>query len=308
MTLRRVIGVGGGTAVPLVVLILLFGNQWLYDALLRNDVGYSGTGGQFLRWLEFPVWRLTAGSTRHRAFLYVVSLDFTVLLLLVLAVGLAVLAARALDERRGLFGAVVAAWWATIVAAGVAGLVRGLLLAWVLEYPGSMRSMSVWQGFAQGLGFGFWFGWLAGIGALVGFLLARPRVATPAGAPGTGPIPVVPPRPGTGPMPIVPQHPSAVPYAPPPGAQYAPGPQQPPQPQQPPPGWSGAPSVPPAQPPVQQPPAAPAPPADAPADAGDKREEAAEEAREDEHAEPKDEREDGPKDEREDDGGLAPPK
>ncbi|MFC6930391.1 hypothetical protein ACFQHO_08645 [Actinomadura yumaensis] len=259
-----------GAVVPLALISLLFGNQWVTDAILKSDFEYDKGVGRLVAWLQFPSWRLTTGE-RHldNGFAYVVAIDFSLVLFFAVAAALVLAGARSLDPARNLFGAVIVGWWATFVAGGLAGLVDGVLMNWTLDYPDRTMAMMVWNGVSQGVGFGLVYGWLAGLGALVGFLVARGR--TPMGA--VPPGQQQPPYQARMPQALSPQHPAAVPYVPP-GQQGQPG--QPYQQGQPQPGWGAAPvpqmpaqpqgqPQPVAYPPPQPAPAAPAPPPPAPA-------------------------------------------
>jgi hypothetical protein len=271
---------------PIALLALLFNNQWVVDAI-RDDLDHGSGIGPLVAAFQFPQWRLTAGQSNWS---YVFALDFALLLFLVLLALLVFAGARAIDPRGGVLGALITGWWATAVAGGVAGVIGGALVAWALDMPGQIMSRSIWITIGNGASFGVLFGWIAGLGALAGFLVTRPRAAAQqpygaqqqygaqqpqpyAGQPYGG-QPYAQPQPGAqvpqqG-MPQQPVHPSAVPYVPPQGQPQqqpqwgAPAvPQQPGAPQQ-----FGAPPAPPPQqaagqqqPADQQQAAQPAPPA-----------------------------------------------
>ncbi|TDD58745.1 hypothetical protein E1298_46960, partial [Actinomadura rubrisoli] len=265
MTTRRMFVTAIGAVIPVIVLALLFDNQWVVDAINDSDFEYDEGLGTLVGWLEFPSWRVSgvSGSSRTE-WDYVLALDFSTLLFLVLLALLVLAAVRSIDPRRGHFGAVVVGWWATVLAGGLTGIVRGFLAKWTLDIPDGSLDEAIWRSVSGGAGFGLAYGWLAGLGALAGFFTGRPREYAPQQAmQGAYPPPGAYPHPGAslppgGPMPsgpqmmpqqahggqgLPPQHPAAVPYVPPPGAPQqqpawgAPGPQQPypgmPVPQQP---------------------------------------------------------------------------
>ncbi|GAA1808467.1 hypothetical protein GCM10009735_46980 [Actinomadura chokoriensis] len=289
----------GGAVVPIALISILLGNQWVIDAI--NDTGLHWDEGIAppLYWLLFPSWRLTPGDSAWR---YVAVLDFGVVLFFVLLILFAVAGARAVDDRRGAIGAVVTGWWATVVAGGIAGFVIGVLLRWALDIS-SGSGPFIFGAVTRGASFGFAYGWLAGLGMLLGFLMSRGRgaAAQQPGQPGQY-APHQPAMPVQQPygqpaqqqaVPYVPQQ--AQPQQPWGGMPQQPVPQQyqqqpyqqqpqypqqaqpqPGQPQQPQPQQYGAPPVPPqpsAPAPEQAPPAAPEAPdepkPDAPEDAAD---------------------------------------
>ncbi|WP_131742498.1 hypothetical protein [Actinomadura roseirufa] len=228
MTTRRIFVMALGALVPVVLLSLLFGNQWVIEALVKNDFDYTRGAGQLMLWLQYPRWRLTTGSFDWR---FLVAEDVSTLLFFALVPVLTLVGARSLEPRRGLFGAVLTGWWASVAAGGVSGIVAGVLLDWAFDYPGQETSRTIFSAISNGACFGLAFGWLAGAGALVGFLVTRPReyavqhpaagAVPPPGAllPPGGPHPAaiampVQPTHGEG---LPPQHPAAVPYVPPPG-------------------------------------------------------------------------------------------
>ncbi|NKZ03638.1 hypothetical protein [Actinomadura latina] len=289
MTMRRMLVMAGGAVVPIALISLLFGNQWVVDAI--NDTGLHWDEGIAppLYWLLFPKWRLSAGPAPWK---FVLALDFSTVLFFLLLIGFAAVGARALDPRRGGLGAVVTGWWATVVAGGIGGFVMGVLLSWVLDLS-SDRGPYVFNAVSHGAAFGFAYGWLAGIGMLLGYLVTRRGATAQAQQPGQ----YAPQQPG---MPMqqpygqpMGQRPGqyaqqqAVPYVPPQGQPQQPWggvPQQPMQQQYPhqqpgvpqqygaaPVQQPSVPQQPPAPPPEQAPPAAPEAPAEAkqdpPADA-----------------------------------------
>ncbi|SPT49338.1 Uncharacterised protein [Actinomadura madurae] len=332
MTMRRMLAMTGGALVPLAVLSLLVGNQWVTDAIAESGFEFGDGIGPLVSWLFALAWRFTPRTGAD--WRSVVSDDFS---LLVLFAVLAVLVAggiRLTDPERGPFGAVIIGWWAAVVAAGASGLVSGPLSYWALDFPDDSLSMVIFSSIGQGAAFGLAFGWLSGLGALGGLFLGRPREAGPrppgaqqpygppqpyAAQPG---MPMQQPYPQQAPPQQMPQqmphqphqpHPSAVPYVPPQGQPpqagwgAGPVPQQPGQPGQPG-GQFGAPPVPqqPSAPPQEQapPPASPAEPEEAPRDApGEAPKGPGEDAPEDAGDDtPKDDPKDEPADDGKDDG------
>lgn len=284
MTMRRMVAMAGGAVAPIALLALLFNNQWVADAIRESGFDMSRGIGPLVAVFQFPSWRLTLGGHWQ----HLLAIDFTLLLFLVLLGLLVFGAARIVEPRQSLLGAIVTGWWATAVAGGAAGLVGGVLIAWAIDVPGPMMSRTIWSMIGNGANFGVMFGWIAGLGALGGSMVARPREGVqqpyggrqPYGAPQPGaqmPRPGMPPQgapqgmppQGMPPQGVPPQgvpqqpmqpHPSAVPYVPPQGQPQQPppwggpaGPQQPGAPQQ-----YGPPPVP-QQPPAQQAPAQEAP-------------------------------------------------
>ncbi|MFA1542790.1 hypothetical protein [Actinomadura monticuli] len=278
MTMRRMLVMAGGAVVPLALISILLGNQWVVDAI--NDTGLHWDEGIAppLYWLLFPAWRLSPG---HLAWKYVVVLDIGVVLFFVLLILLAVAGARAVDPQRGAIGAVVTGWWATVVAGGIAGFVLGVMMRWALDITSDSGPL-IFNAAARGASFGFAYGWLAGLGMLLGYILGRPRGAAaqpgpyaqrpgmPVQQPAYGqpmpqqPMPQQPMQPMQQPAPYVPQ-----PQQPWGGMPQQPVPQQYPQQQAAPQQFGAAQPAP--QPPVPQQPPAPQAPAEtpeAPAEAG----------------------------------------
>lgn len=259
-----------GAVLPVAVFALLLDNQWVVDAIRESDFRYNEGVGPLVAWSHSLAWRITPADGSKWSF--VLAVDFATLLFFVLLAALVAAAARIVDVNRGPLGALIVGWWAAIVAGGITGLVFGPLLYWTLDLRSA--SEAIFSSISQGVASGFSFGWIAGLGALGGFLVSRPRTAggrqpygvqlgMPQGVQQPQqpyvpqqPVPQMPPQQMHPQMPqqVPPQqmhrqmppqqqmqpHPSAVPYVPPQGQ----GQQQPP--------WGAAP-VP------QQPAGAPAP-------------------------------------------------
>ncbi|WP_030171036.1 hypothetical protein [Spirillospora albida] len=312
MTMRRMIAMALGALLPVLAIALVMGNQWVADEINESDLERGEGLAPLVTWLQVPMWRISGPGSRTE-WKYIFAIDFTLLVMLGLLAALVVVGARSVDPRRGAFGAFITGWWAAVLAAGLSGIVEGVLLNWAFPFPGG-ASRTIWISISTGLGFGFAYGWLVGLGTLAGYAVGRsrtPAAQQPYGQPqpfggGTGPQPM-PFGGSTGPQPMPyapqqpygrpagyppvqpgpqmgtgPQHPAAVPYTPPPGT---------PQP----PAWGAAPA--PGQPPAQ-PPAQPGPPAqdESDGDAGPPRE-----------APPRDEPKDGPQEPPED-GPQDPPR
>ncbi|MDX6431303.1 MAG: hypothetical protein QOE54_3669, partial [Streptosporangiaceae bacterium] len=278
MTTRRVIAMTVSALGAVGLIALVFGNQWLYAWLYDHDVfSHSSATGRLVSWLQFPQWRVSPVRADSLA-----PADLSLIVLLGL-LGLFVLAAaRSLEPRRGVAGALVVGWWATVVAAGIAGLVRAVLLMVLDHFPGFETSALVYSSVLSGAGFGLAFGWLPGLATMIAFVVTRPKDLAPQG-PGAGPnlggaapmpqpagaarapypqrsgwAPVPPPpTPGpTGPQPVpgVPPGPAWAPQPPPAYGGYPPPPAGY---QAPPPGYA-PPGYPPAPPPQMLPGAVPA--------------------------------------------------
>ncbi|MFC4049159.1 hypothetical protein ACFOY4_05645 [Actinomadura syzygii] len=272
MTMRRILMMAGGAVLPVAVFALLFDNQWVVDAIRDSDFRYNEGIGPLVSWSHALAWRFTPGDGSKWTF--VLAVDFTTLLFFVLLAALVAAAARFLDVNRGPLGALIVGWWAAIVAAGIAGLVFGPLLYWTLDLRSA--SEAIFSSISQGVSSGFAFGWIAGLGAVGGFLMSRPRtpgVQQPYGGggqaygmqpgmqPGTQLGVQQPQQPYGGQQPYVPQqmHQQPMPQQAPPQQMQPQQPMPPQQPMQPHP--SAVPYVPP-QGQGQQPPwgAAPVPP------------------------------------------------
>ncbi|WP_433246984.1 hypothetical protein [Actinomadura nitritigenes] len=173
MTTRRMFMMSGGSLVPLLVLALLVGNQWVIDAINKSDFKYDEGLGPLVARLLFVAWRFT--PPRGLDWRFVVSDDFTTLLLFAVVAVLVLAGARTIDPERGLLGALITGWWAAVVAGGVAGGVSGLLLNWSVKYSNGSVSRNFFESLQAGAASGLLYGWLAGIGALAGFLLSRSR-------------------------------------------------------------------------------------------------------------------------------------
>ncbi|NYE16181.1 hypothetical protein [Actinomadura citrea] len=308
MTMRRMLATTGGAVVPMALLALLFGNQWVVDEINKSDLRYDEGIGPVVTWLLTLAWRITPmGSLGVKQ---VVAEDFGLLVFFGVLVGLVLAGTRLADPERGPFGALIIGWWAAVVAGGVSGIVAAPLTRWAFEFhDGSFgRTFSATVG--QGASFGFAFGWLAGLGALGGFFLARIRESGPRPQQPYAPAqPYMAPQGAPMQQQPYPQqmqpHPSAVPYVPPQGQPQqpawgaAPVPPPPQQGQPPQPGQFGVPPVPPqpsAPPQEQAAPEASEEPEEAPEGAPEgRREESPEEAPEGPE-EPKDGSADGPKD------------
>ncbi|MGW3767355.1 hypothetical protein [Actinomadura verrucosospora] len=304
MTMRRMLAMTGGAVVPMALLALLFGNQWVVEQINRSDIRYDEGIGPVVSWLLTLAWRLTPmeGPGVKGAF----AEDFSLLVFFAVLVGLVLAGARLADPERGPFGALIIGWWAAVVAGGVSGIVAAPLTRWAFEFHDGSFGRTFSSTVGQGASFGFAFGWLAGLGALAGFFLARTREAGPrqpyAPAQPSMAQPGVPMQQTPYPQ-QMPPHPSAVPYVPPQGQPQQPAwgappvPPQPPQPgQAPQPGQFGVPPVPPqpsAPPQERTPPETPEEPDAAP---GESSEGAPEEPKESPGEGPQEGREDEPKD------------
>ncbi|QKW38115.1 hypothetical protein HUT06_32325 [Actinomadura sp. NAK00032] len=267
MTMRRMLVMAGGAVVPIALISILLGNQWVVDAINETGIHYDEGIAPPLYWLLYPSWRLTAGDATWK---FLVAVDLGTILFFVLLILLAVAGARAVDPQRGALGAAVTGWWATVVAGGVAGLFDGILINWALDLPDG-AGPNVFNSVTHGASFGFGYGWLAGLGMLLGFVMSRGRGAGAQQQPGgpyaqqqAGPYAQQPYGQPMAPMQQQPmQQPmqqQAAPYVPPQGQPQQPWggvPQQPMQqyPQQQAPQPYGAAPMPP-QPPAQQPPQA----------------------------------------------------
>jgi hypothetical protein len=227
MTAQRVRTLVLSGLAPVVLIALLLGNQWAVLFAARHDlvgrqIRLDGGGlenlGRLVAWLQFPSWRVTGPTS------FVVVQDVS-LLLLFAAVALLILAgARAVDPHRGATSALVLGWWATVVAAAVAGLIRGLLTVTFVNIPRLAAWNFIWDGLQSGALFGLVYGWLTGLAMVLGFLATRSKEEG-AAAPGSyGPGvqgPAAPPPP-------LPQRVPQTSYAPQPlgGGQWPPPPQQ----------------------------------------------------------------------------------
>ncbi|MWA03812.1 hypothetical protein F8568_026195 [Actinomadura sp. LD22] len=223
MTTRRMFMMSGGSLVPLLVLALLVGNQWVVDAIDKSGFKLDEGLGPLVRHLFFVAWRFT--PPRGLDWRFVVSDDLTTLVLFAVVALLVLAAARTVDPQRGPLSALITGWWAAVVAGGVAGGLSGLLLKWAVRYPGGSVSRNFFESLEAGAASGLLYGWLAGLGALAGFLLSRPRgqaAPRPAGQ-------YAPQQPYGAPQSFAPQQgaPMQQPYAPQPYPSQQPYGQQP---------------------------------------------------------------------------------
>src|SRR4051812_20058248 len=114
MTARRVLALILGALGVVGLIALVFGNQWTLEFLYKHDLAQSDGAGRLLVWLTFPYWRLTPGGSFSNLLINDISL-----ILLFVAIGLLIMAgARALDPDRGVIGALILGWWATVIGAG----------------------------------------------------------------------------------------------------------------------------------------------------------------------------------------------
>ncbi|MBO2462023.1 hypothetical protein [Actinomadura violacea] len=173
MTMRRMFMMSGGSLVPLAVLAVLVGNQWVVDAIIKSDFRLDKGIGPLVARLLFLSWRFT--PPHGLSWRYAVTLDFTTLLALVGTALLVAAGARSVDAARGPVGALITGWWAVIAAGGVAGFVFGLLQNWALGFHATSMSTNIFNGIDKGASAGLLYGWLAGAGALAGYLIGRPR-------------------------------------------------------------------------------------------------------------------------------------
>ncbi|MGI8336354.1 hypothetical protein ACRYCC_40965 [Actinomadura scrupuli] len=279
MTTRRVITMTVSALGAVGLIALVFGNQWLYTWFYDNDVyRYRSVTGRPASWLQFPQWRVSPLEAE-----YLIPPDLSLIVLLGLLGAFVLAAARSLEPRRGVVGALVVGWWATVVAAGLAGLVRGILLVVLNDYPDRLVADLVFGTMLTGAGFGLALGWLPGLATMIAYLVTRPEGLAPQAA-GAGGAPV-PNLAGMGPMPRpaggapyprqagwapVPPPPTSGPTGPQPVPGFPPGPAWAPQPppggyppppagyQAPPPaGYAPPPGFPPAPPPQAPPGAVP---------------------------------------------------
>ncbi|TMQ99901.1 hypothetical protein ETD83_17840 [Actinomadura soli] len=262
MTMRRMFMMAAGAVLPVAVIALLFDNQWVVDAIRESDFEYDEGIGPLVSYSQTLAWRLTPG--RGMEWSYVLVMDFAVLLFFVLLGLLVVGGARIIDPNRGPLGAVIVGWWAAIVAGAVSGLVYGPLAHWTLDFMSASASRTIFFAIGQGATAGALFGWLAGLGALGGFVISGPRTGAQQPYGGQQQYqqhpPFAPQQPGMPGMPMQQPMPQQQMPQPPmqqqPMQQMQPGMQQQMQPHP-----SAVPYVPPQVPPQQQPPwgAAPVP-------------------------------------------------
>ncbi|HEX2314920.1 MAG TPA: hypothetical protein VHJ17_14355 [Thermomonospora sp.] len=232
MTTRRVLAIILGAAGPVAVMALLFGNQWFDRWVADSDWGTDlDVLFYLLAWLRFPAWRIADGSPAAVQ----LAADAGLLVFLAVLTLLVLAGCRALHPDRG-FGAFVLGWWSVTLAAGLAGLLRGLLYN-TTSYPpvhefGPVVAVNVMNGAM----FGLVYGWLPGLAVLLAFHASRPRegaAPVPPGHPATRPYvvqghqPPPPPPPGAQPWAPPPPSPGAVPtggfpFPPTPPAGYAP--------------------------------------------------------------------------------------
>ncbi|WP_242893683.1 hypothetical protein [Actinomadura litoris] len=172
MTTRRMFVMAGGALAPVLLLALLFDNQWVVDATRESDFDFQKGIGPLVSWSQYPQWRLTGGE-QHFPAKFILALDFSLLVFLALLALFALAAVRTVDPRRGAFGVVIAGWWATVAAGGLSGFVAGPLLHWSLDLSGQSMSRALWSLVGDGASFGLMFGWLAGLGALAAFMVTR---------------------------------------------------------------------------------------------------------------------------------------
>ncbi|MFI0370443.1 hypothetical protein ACH35V_21460 [Actinomadura sp. 1N219] len=170
MTMRRMVMAAGGAVLPVAVISVVFGNQWVAEAL-RNEAGpaYGGIW-QPVYWLQTLRWFLYADNGMSWG--VVIAVDFGVILSLALLAALVAVGIRAVDPNRGALGAVITGWWACVVAAGVGGFITGLFVELVID---SAEFHKIGGYVADGTSFGLLYGWTAGLGALAGHHLTRDR-------------------------------------------------------------------------------------------------------------------------------------
>ncbi|MFI0373729.1 hypothetical protein ACH35V_38225 [Actinomadura sp. 1N219] len=266
MTMRRMFMMAAGAVIPVAVIALLFDNQWVVDAIRESDFEYDEGIGPLVSLSQVLAWRFTPATGMEWSFVLVN--DFAVLLFFVLLGLLVVGGARIIDPNRGPLGAVIVGWWAAILAGAISGLVYGPLAHLTLDFTSPSRI--IFSSISQGATAGAVFGWLAGLGALGGFVISGSR--TGAQQPGAqqpfGGQPPFQQRPPFAPQqPGMPMQQQPMPQQGMPPQQQM---QQPPMPQQMQPGMpqqqmqphpSAVPYVPPQSQPQQQPPwgAAPVP-------------------------------------------------
>ncbi|CND80550.1 Uncharacterised protein [Mycobacterium tuberculosis] len=238
MTMRRMLVMAGGAVVPIALISILLGNQWAVDAIDDAEIHWDEGVAPPISWLLFPKWRLTGENVPWK---YIAALDFSTVLFFVLLIAFAVAGARALNPDRGALGALATGWWATTVAGGIAGLVLGILTNLLLDLP-SGSGPNIFLSVTPGVSFGFAYGWLAGLGMMLGYVLSRGRrgAAQQPGQPG---------QPGQY-APQQPAMPVQQPYGQPAQQQAGPYVPQQAQPQQP---WGGMPQQPVPQQYQQQP-------------------------------------------------------
>ncbi|MGH3391400.1 MAG: hypothetical protein ACRDOO_21235 [Actinomadura sp.] len=228
MTAQRVRTLVLSGLAPVVLIGLLAGNQWAVLFAARHgldgrEIRLNGNGmenlGRLVAWLQFPSWRVSGPTS------FVVIQDVSLLLLFAAVALLILLGARAVDPHRGAMGALVLGWWATVVAGGLVGLIRGLLTVTFVNIPEPAAWTFIWGGLESGAVFGMVYGWLTGLAMLLAFLATRRKEG--AAAPGSygpgvqGPAATPPPPP-----PPLPQRVPQSSYSPqPPGGQWPP-PQQ----------------------------------------------------------------------------------
>ncbi|NVI87061.1 hypothetical protein [Actinomadura sp. BRA 177] len=256
MTMRRMMVMAGGAVVPIALISILVGNQWVVDAIDDTGIHWDEGIAPPIAWLLFPKWRLTGDQIAGK---FILALDVSTVLFFVLLILLAVAGARAVDPNRGALGALVTGWWATIVAGGIAGFVLGVLTNWALDLPGG-SGPNVLLSVTPGVAFGFAYGWLAGIGMLLGYVITRRGAAQRQPGQFAPQQPAMPMQQQAYGQPMQPQ------YAQQQYPQQQQQPYVPPQAQPQQPAWGGAPQqqygappVPQQQPPVPQPAAPPAP-------------------------------------------------
>ncbi|WP_157432934.1 hypothetical protein [Actinomadura rifamycini] len=176
MAMRRIVMAAGGAILPIAAISLAFGNPWVAEAVREQaGPGYEGVWHP-VYWLQNVRWFLYPDN--GTSWSVVVAVDSGALLSLALLAALAALGVRAADPDRGALSAVVTGWWACFVAAGVGGLITGVLVESVID---GAEFHKIGGYLADGASFGLLYGWTAGLGMLAGLRLARDggRPSTP---------------------------------------------------------------------------------------------------------------------------------
>lgn len=151
---------GAGTVAALV-LVIAFGNQWLWEELLKKDDPGDNSGWHILSWLSVPHWVIDKSGF----FEEMPGKNIAGFLVGVLALLVVVAFVLGASTRRGYANPFISGWFSLVAGGAAYNIVAYLIIgdSGLAVYDDAERSLSgALSVLAGGAGYGFLAGWAVG--------------------------------------------------------------------------------------------------------------------------------------------------